>query len=266
MPTRLLIAAGEAADSADALPFGVRELIDTADEVLVVTPTLPTRFEWLASATDKAREQADERLQAVLGQIEELGTQASGTVGADDPLLAFEDALAAFHADHILVGLRPPDHADWQERDCSTSCFAGWNSSHGLLAARVALWTRSCRSHGNAGDGPALTSLATPSSEPTFHGARASVWPNHGCLQPDGELLYRARTLEGLTGSCAGGGHCVERACGRLQRPTAGSLKREAYRRCSGLWSQRTPSRLSDWVSTSTLTRTKGVGSTRVGS
>jgi hypothetical protein len=116
MPKRLLIAAGGAADSADALPFGVRELIDTADEVLVVAPTLPTRFEWLASASDKAREQADERLEAVLGQIEELGTQASGTVGADDPLLAFEDALAAFHADHILVGLRPPDHADWQER------------------------------------------------------------------------------------------------------------------------------------------------------
>ena len=116
MPLRLLIAAGEAADSVDALPFGVRELVDKSDEVLVVTPTLPTRFEWLASATDKAREQADERLQAVLGQIEELGTQASGTVGADDPLLAFEDALAAFHADHILVGLRPPDHADWQER------------------------------------------------------------------------------------------------------------------------------------------------------
>ena len=123
MPKRLLIAAGEAADSADALPFGVRELIDTSDEVLVVTPTLPTRFEWLASATDKAREQADERLQAVLGQIEELGTQASGSVGADDPLLAFEDALAAFHADHILVGLRPPDHADWQERGLLDELF-----------------------------------------------------------------------------------------------------------------------------------------------
>jgi hypothetical protein len=116
MPERLLIAAGEAADSADALPFGVRELIDAADEVLVMTPALPTRFEWLASATDKAREQADERLHVVLGQIERLGTEASGTVGADDPLLAFEDALAAFDADHILVGLRAPDRADWQER------------------------------------------------------------------------------------------------------------------------------------------------------
>ena len=116
MPKRLLIAAGEAADSADALPFGVRELIVTADEILVMTPALPTRFEWLASATDKAREQADGRLQAVLRQIGDLGTEAIGTVGADDPVLAFEDALAAFQADHILVGLRAPEHADWQER------------------------------------------------------------------------------------------------------------------------------------------------------
>lgn len=116
MPKRLLIVAGEAADDAGALPYGVRELIDAADEALVVTPALPTRFEWLASATDKPREQADARLHAVLGQIEELGTDASGTVGADDPLLAFEDALAAFDADHILVGLRPPDRAAWQER------------------------------------------------------------------------------------------------------------------------------------------------------
>jgi len=116
MPKRLLIAAGVAADGADALPFGVRELIDAADEVLVMTPALPTRFEWLASATDRARAQADERLEAVLGHVEALGTQASGAVGADDPLLAFEDALAEFQADHILVGLRPPDHASWQER------------------------------------------------------------------------------------------------------------------------------------------------------
>jgi len=116
MPKRLLIAAGEAADSADALPFGVRELIDMADEILVVTPALPTRFEWLASATDSAREQADERLDAVLRQIGGLGTEASGEIGADDPLLAFEDALAGFQADHILVGLRAPQRADWQER------------------------------------------------------------------------------------------------------------------------------------------------------
>ena len=116
MAKRLLIAAGEAADRADALPFGVPELIEAADEVLVITPALPTRFEWLASATDKAREQADVRLREVLTQIEELGAEADGEVGADDPMLAFEDALRDFPADHILVGLRSADRAGWQER------------------------------------------------------------------------------------------------------------------------------------------------------
>jgi hypothetical protein len=116
MAKRLLVTAGMVASRAEALPFGVRELIDAADEILVVTPALPTRFEWLASATDKAREQADERLGEVLGQLAELGSPAEGAVGADDPILAFEDALGAFPADHILVALRDPERADWQER------------------------------------------------------------------------------------------------------------------------------------------------------
>jgi hypothetical protein len=116
MPSRLLIVAGQAANSAEDLPFGVQELLRAAGEILVVTPALPTRFEWLASATDKAQEQADERLRAVLGQLEDLGSGARGTVGADDPLLAFDDALREFPADHILVALRASDRADWQER------------------------------------------------------------------------------------------------------------------------------------------------------
>jgi hypothetical protein len=114
---RLLIAAGQAASSVEDLPLGVRELIDAADEVLVIAPELPTRFQWLSSATDKAHMQADERLRTVLGQLEEeLGRPVSGSVGADDPTLAFEDALASFPADHILVGLRAAERSGWQER------------------------------------------------------------------------------------------------------------------------------------------------------
>jgi hypothetical protein len=45
---KLLIAAGEAVADTEELPFGVRELIDVAEEILVITPTLPQRFEWLA--------------------------------------------------------------------------------------------------------------------------------------------------------------------------------------------------------------------------
>jgi hypothetical protein len=116
VPRRLLIAAGQAATSTEDLPFGVRELIEAADEILVVSPALPTRFEWLASATDKAREQADERLRTVLGQLEELGSPGGGVVGADDPMLAFEDALARFPAAHILIALRSGERSGWQER------------------------------------------------------------------------------------------------------------------------------------------------------
>jgi hypothetical protein len=116
MARRLLIAAGEAASDPGQLPFGVRELIDAAEEILVVTPTLPSRFEWLSSATDRAREQADERLRMVLGQLADLGSEAAGEVGADDPLLAFEDAIRDFAPDHLLIALRAEDDAGWQER------------------------------------------------------------------------------------------------------------------------------------------------------
>jgi hypothetical protein len=115
MANRLLIAAGESAPSAEALPFGITALIDAADEILVVTPTLPSRLDWLASATDRAKEQADERLHTVLGHLSDLGTDAEGAIGADDPLLAFEDAIRDFAPDHLVVALRAGEDSGWQE-------------------------------------------------------------------------------------------------------------------------------------------------------
>ena len=116
MAHRLLIAAGESVTETSELPFGVRVLLDAADEILVITPTLPSRFEWLASATDHAQELADERLQTVLGQLSDLGNEAAGQVGADDPLLAFEDAIRQFAPDHLLIALRAGEATGWQER------------------------------------------------------------------------------------------------------------------------------------------------------
>jgi hypothetical protein len=116
MALRLLIAAGESASGPDTLPSGIRELIHAAEEILVVTPALPTRLDWLTSDTDRAHRQADERLETVLGQLAELGSEASGTVGADDPLLALEDAVSAFAPNHLLIALRAGDRAGWQER------------------------------------------------------------------------------------------------------------------------------------------------------
>lgn len=116
MGARLLIAVGDAASDPDRLPIGVRVLIDGAEEILVVAPRLPGRLDWLTSSTDVATERADERLQAVLGHLDELGAEASGRIGADDPLLAFEDAIREFSPNHILIALRGRDRAGWQER------------------------------------------------------------------------------------------------------------------------------------------------------
>jgi hypothetical protein len=123
MASRLLIAVGEPASGPEELPFGVRTLLDAAEEVLVIAPALPKRFEWLASATDKAREEADERLRAVLGQLDEIGTDATGAVASDDPLIAFEDAISGFSPDHLLIALRGEDRAGWQERGLLDQLF-----------------------------------------------------------------------------------------------------------------------------------------------
>lgn len=116
MAGRLLIAVGEAAGSADELPRGVRTLIDSADEIMVIAPRLPGRLDWLMSDTDRATAQADERLGAVLGQLDDAGRPASGRIGADDPMLAFDDAIREFRPDHLLIALRRADRAGWQER------------------------------------------------------------------------------------------------------------------------------------------------------
>jgi hypothetical protein len=114
---RLLIAAGSAAETPARVPASVRHLIDEANEILVIAPTLPSRFEWLASATDKARKQADERLGAVLSHLREMGaSSAEGAVAPDEPMLAFEEAIADFRPDHVLIALRGRNRADWQER------------------------------------------------------------------------------------------------------------------------------------------------------
>ena len=114
----MLIAAGEAVAGLEELPPLVRRLVETASEILVVSPVLVGRLRWLASDTDHARYEADERLGVVLGHVQELapGAKARGQVGDETPLTAFEDAVRAFRPDHILVGLRGADHAAWQER------------------------------------------------------------------------------------------------------------------------------------------------------
>jgi hypothetical protein len=116
MAPKLLIAAGDTAASIDQIPSAVRALIDQAGEVMVIAPRLAGRWDWISSDTDAATEQADERLAGVLGDLDQMGTPAAGQVGADDPLVAFEDAIRSFGPDHLLIALRSEARAGWQER------------------------------------------------------------------------------------------------------------------------------------------------------
>jgi len=116
--TRLLIVTGAAVAEANRLPSLVRTLIGSAAEILVITPVLPSRLEWIASDTDRVRHEADERLNAVMGQVEEIAHDAGtvGRVGDETPLNAFADAVRSFRPDHILIAVRARDHSAWQER------------------------------------------------------------------------------------------------------------------------------------------------------
>ena len=113
---RLLVVADAAFADVTELPPGVRAIIHEAGEVYVVTPSLPGRLDWLASQLNPSRHIADERLDTVLGQLRSIGARASGSTGDDSTLTAFADAVAEFQPDHILIGLRSPEHANWQER------------------------------------------------------------------------------------------------------------------------------------------------------
>src|SRR4051812_43613957 len=127
--TRLMIVTGAAAADPAELPALVRSLIQSASEILVVTPTLPGRLEWLASATDRVRHEADERLRTVLAQVEALAPQspAVGAVGDETPLSAFADAVRRFRPDHILIALRASDHSAWQERQLTDRVREGFH-------------------------------------------------------------------------------------------------------------------------------------------
>src|SRR3954464_9047683 len=102
MGSKLLIAVGAAASSSAEVPPAIRAVVDAATEVFVLAPALPSRLDWLNSDTDAAHQRADERLQAVLGQLDEMGADARGAVGSDEPIEAFADAIRVFDPDHLL--------------------------------------------------------------------------------------------------------------------------------------------------------------------
>lgn len=82
----------------------------------VVAPILASRVHYIASDVDQEREQASERLEAMLGWAAEEGLEATGKVGDPNAALgAIEDELRLFGADEVIISTHPPGKSNWLE-------------------------------------------------------------------------------------------------------------------------------------------------------
>jgi len=88
--------------------------------LLVVTPALNSPVRTFTSDVDKAREQAQQRLDASLARLRADGIDANGEVGDGDPIQAIEDALRTFGADEIIISTHPEGRSNWLERGVVT--------------------------------------------------------------------------------------------------------------------------------------------------
>ena len=113
---RVLVVANETVTGAALLEEIIRRGGERA-EVLVVTPALNSRLRHWTSDEDRSRGEAQARLDAALAALAARGVEATGHVGADDPLQAIEDALRAFRADELIISTHPPGRSNWLEKD-----------------------------------------------------------------------------------------------------------------------------------------------------
>lgn len=142
MAQRVLVLTNENLADANEVPEAIRPLVDEAEEICVIAPTLTTWLQWVASDVDGARVLADERLQTVFDHMHAGGLKPVGTVGAENQIVAISDALADFDADVIVLRLHAPGSNDenWREHrvaeqvhshfDVSTMVFYFDNEGH----------------------------------------------------------------------------------------------------------------------------------------
>ena len=80
---------------------------DAATDVVIVVPALASRTEAVTGAVDERRADAEQTALSLTRALSRDGRSVRGEVGADDPVLAVEDALRTFGADEIVVAGDP---------------------------------------------------------------------------------------------------------------------------------------------------------------
>jgi hypothetical protein len=86
------------------------------EQVLVICPALNSPLKHWASDEDGARAEAQQRLNASLARLRQLGIDATGEIGDAEPLQAMEDALRLFGADEIIISTHPEGRSHWLEK------------------------------------------------------------------------------------------------------------------------------------------------------
>ena len=86
-------------------------------QLKVVCPALNSKIKHWTNEEDAAREQAGQRLQALLSGLRSEGFDVDGDIGDDDPVQAMEDGLRRFHANEVIISTHPRGRSNWLERD-----------------------------------------------------------------------------------------------------------------------------------------------------
>jgi hypothetical protein len=93
---RVLVVVPPGGSAPSALP-------DEATDVVVIVPALASKTQAVTGAVDDRRADAEQTALSLTRALSRDGRNVRGEVGADDPVLAVEDALRTFGADEVLV-------------------------------------------------------------------------------------------------------------------------------------------------------------------
>jgi hypothetical protein len=115
---RVLVVIDRAILDVASVPEVVLQAEARADQVRVIAPLLTSRTNWLTNDDLTARQEATDRLTAVLHRMwVEQGISASGRLGDESTLTAIADALVEFPADQLIFIMHDDEHHNCHERD-----------------------------------------------------------------------------------------------------------------------------------------------------
>jgi hypothetical protein len=112
---RVLVIADGSCTSQDFREQVVSAAEGRPTRAFVVAPAVGSRVS-LWTGDESAYSGAEEHLEATIQALKAIGVEATGHIGAHDPIQAADDGLREFPADEIVFAVHPDHTANWLER------------------------------------------------------------------------------------------------------------------------------------------------------